>query len=78
MSANVARNSPLSVSGKAIRSSGTWIGRLISRPVPRTEPPLALASYVNNATEKVLFRADGKIFAGPMTREPSILDFVQP
>ena len=33
MSANVARNSPLSVSGKVIRSSGTWVGRRISRPV---------------------------------------------
>jgi hypothetical protein len=39
MSANVARNSPLSVSGKAIRSSGTWVGRLISRPVPEQELP---------------------------------------
>jgi uncharacterized membrane protein YeaQ/YmgE (transglycosylase-associated protein family) len=29
MSANVARNSPLSVSGKAIRSGGTWVGRLV-------------------------------------------------
>jgi hypothetical protein len=64
MSANVARNSPLSVSGKAIRSGGTWVGRLISRPVPRTEPPLALASYVNNATEGFLFKADGKILRG--------------
>jgi hypothetical protein len=66
MSANVARNSPLSVSGKAIRSSGTWVGRLISRPVsPNRNLPSLLASYVDNATEGVLFRAGGKIFAGP-------------
>ena len=64
MSANVARNSPLSVSGKAIRSGGTWVGRLISWPAPEQEPPLALASYVNNATERVLFRAGGKILRG--------------
>ena len=62
MSANVARNSPLSVSGKAIRSSGTWVGRLISRCPPNGNlPSLALASYVNNATEGVLFRAGDKI-----------------
>jgi hypothetical protein len=32
--------------------------------LPEQEPPLALVSYVNNATEGVLFRAGGKILRG--------------
>ena len=61
MSANVARNSPLSVSGKAIRSSGPGSDGSSRGLLPEQEPPLALASYVNNATEGISFRAGGKI-----------------
>jgi hypothetical protein len=61
-SANVVRNPPASVSGSCIvRSSGTMAHIATGSPVGT--PPLPGSLCVDNATEAVLFRAEGKILA---------------
>jgi hypothetical protein len=55
-SANAVRNSPASVSGNFIRSSGTTVGRRIMTEFSDRNLPRSSRPYVENATVAVSFR----------------------